>query len=121
MGGRGAESGLVNRVPNASKATIADSKITRWLLDPAKKHYQEFAAVGYSENNPEILRNDLLRGIKESTAMAFEMNEHGDRIFNVDMFLGVDRKERFRTSWQIDKGKKYPRFITAFRIGAKRK
>ena len=121
MGGRGAESGLVSRVPNANNATIADSKITKYLLDPTKKHYQEFVAVGYSENNPEILKNDLLKAAKESAAMAFEPNTHGNRTFHIDTMLGVTRKARFRTVWQIDTGKDSPRFITAFRIGAKQR
>ena len=121
MGGRGAASGIVNRVPNADRAIIADSKITKYLLDPSGKHYKEFIAVGYSENNPEILKNDLLKAVKESAAMAFEPNMHGNRTFHVDMTLGVTRKARFRASWQIDTGKDFPRFVTAFRIGAKRK
>lgn len=121
MGGRGAASGFVNSVPNADRATIADNKITRYLLDPTKEHYHEFIAVGYSENDPERLTKDLLEGVKGSVALAFEANEHGDRMFNVDMMLGVTQKKRFRTAWQIDKGKSYPRFVTAFRIGAKRK
>ncbi len=121
MGGRGAASGFVSKVPNADRAIIADSKITKYLLDPTKAHYREFTAVGYSKNNPERLRDDLLEGIKESSALAFDANEHGNRTFNVDMMLGVTRKARFRTAWQIDKEKDFPRFITAFRIGAKRK
>lgn len=36
MGGRGAVSGFVSKIPNADKATIADSKITKFLLDPEK-------------------------------------------------------------------------------------
>ncbi len=121
LGGRGAASGLVNRVPNAGKAIIAEAKITKYLLDPTRVHYKEFVAVGYSKNNPEQLTKDLSEGLKGNVAVAFEANEHGDRTFNVDMMLGVTRKARFRTAWQIDKGNNVPRFITAFRIGAKRK
>lgn len=121
MGGRGAASGFVNRVPNANRATIADAKITKYLLDPTRTHYKEFVAVGYSKDKPEQLAMDLSNGVKNNAAMAFEANEHGERTFNVDMMLGVTRKARFRTAWQIDKGKDVPRFITAFRIGANRK
>lgn len=121
MGGRGATSGFVNRVPNADKATIADSKITKFLLDPTKKHYAEFVAVGYSKDDPERLKRDLLEGLPNSGAKMYEANAHGDRSFEVDMMLGVTRKAKFRTAWQIDRGSDSPRFITAHRIGVNRK
>lgn len=121
MGGRGAVSGFVNRVPNAEKAVIADSKVTKYLLDPAKKHYSEFVAVGYSEDNPEQLKHDLLRGIVNNSAKEYEVDTHGNRAYEVDMQLGVSHKAKFRTAWQIDKGTNFPRFITAHRIGGNRK
>lgn len=121
MGGRGAVSGFVNKVPNADSATIADSKITKFLLDPTKKHYAEFVAVGYSKDDPERLKRDLLEGLPNSGAKMYEVNAQGDRSFEVDMILGVTRKAKFRTAWQIDKGSDSPRFITAHRIGVNRK
>lgn len=120
MGGRGAVSGFVNRIPNADKATIADSKITKYLLDPAKPHYAEFVAVGYSKDDPERLKRDLLEGLSNSGAKAYEANSNGDRSFVSSMMLGVTRKAKFRTVWQIDEGSNSPRFITAYRIGVKR-
>lgn len=121
MGGRGATSGFVNRIPNAGKAVIADSKITKYLLEPAQKHYQEFVSVGYSENDPEKLKSDLLEGLANNTAKVYETNAHGDTAYEVDMLLGVNRKAKFRTAWQIDRGSSSPRFITAHRIGGNRK
>ena len=112
---------MVNRVPGAEKAVIPDNKIVRFLLDPEKKHYKEFVAVGYSKKDPDRLKRDLLEGLVTNTAQAYEANEHGASAFHVDMFLGVTRKARFRTAWQIDKDKDYPRFITAHRIGVNRK
>ncbi len=121
MGGRGAVSGFVSKIPNADKATIADSKITKFLLDPGKKHYAEFVAVGYSKDDPERLKRDLLKGLPNNRAKMHEVNAHGDRSFEVDMMLGVNRKAKFRTAWQIDRGADNPRFITAHRIGVNRK
>lgn len=121
MGGRGAVSGFVNRVPNAKNAVIADAKITKFLLAPNQKHYDEFVSVGYSADKPEQLKSDLLRGLTENEAKEYVANAHGDRSFEVDMMLGVDRKAKFRTAWQIDNGTITPRFITAHRIGGNRK
>jgi len=121
MGGRGASSGFVSKIPNAESATIADNKITKFLLDPEKKHYAEFIAVGYSKDDPERLKRDLLAGLNTSSAKMYEKNSHGDTAFEVDMMLGVTRKAKFRTAWQIDRGAENPRFITAHRIGVDRK
>lgn len=121
MGGRGASSGFVDRVPNADRATIADAKLAKYLLYPGKKHYNEFVAVGYSENNPERLKQDLLHGILNHPARSFEPNNYGARSFSVDMMLGVTHKAKFRTGWQIDKGESAPRFITAYRVKEVRK
>ncbi len=121
MGGRGAVSGFVNRVPNAEKATIAESKITKYCLNPEKAHYHEFTAVGYSQEDPERLKRDLLDSVRSSSkAKMYEVNEHGERSFEVETELGVTRKAPFKTIWQIDKGSDYPRFITAYRVGRKK-
>ena len=121
MGGRGAPSGFVGRVPNFNKATIADEKITKFLLSPTGKHYTEFVAVGYSANDPDKLKQDLLNGLSNNIAKEYGLNSHGERAFEVDMLLGVTYKTAFRTAWQIDKGSDAPRFITAHRLGRKRK
>lgn len=121
MGGRGASSGFISKVPNAERATIADSKITKYLLAPDKKHYAEFVSVGYTKDNPERLKRDLLNGLSENSAKVYDANSYGNVSFEVDMMLGVTRKAKFRTGWIIEKGKTNPRFVTAHRIGVDRK
>lgn len=121
MGGRGAAAGFATRIPGADKAYIPDKKVVNFLLDPEKKHYKEFAAVGYSKEDPEKLKNDLLEGLKQNEAKIYEPNERGNTAFEVNMTLGVTAKKRFRTAWQIDKGTDFPRFVTAYRIGGKQK
>lgn len=115
MGGRGALSGTVHRTPNYEKATIAESKITKYCLDPTKKHYREFINVGYSKDNPKQLEKDLLRGLSENEAEVFSPNSYGNISITVYMKLGVTTKKMFKTAWQIDKGTNFPRFITAYR------
>lgn len=121
MGGRGSFSGFVDTVQNAERATIADSKISNYLLDPTKKHYAEFVAVGYSQADPERLKRDLLNGLKSNKAKTFGPNASGARTFEVDVELGVTHKKKFRTIWQIDSDATAPRLITAHRIGGNRK
>lgn len=121
MGGRGAFSGFVDRVPNHDKATIAEAKISRYLLKPGTRHYDDFISVGYSSGNPEKLKRDLLKGLSENTAEGTYPNNHGDRSFTVYMKLGVTKRKLFRTGWQIDKGENNPRFVTAYRVSKKGK
>lgn len=121
MGGRGALSGFVNSVPNADRATIADGKIMKYLLDPEKAHYPEFIAVGYSRDDPERLRQDLLSELRKNPATVYGSNGFSVVSFEVDMMLGVTRKKKFRTVWQVNVGTDYPRFVTAYRIGVNRK
>lgn len=121
MGGRGAASGFVSSVPNADRATIADGKLMKYLLDPEKAHYPEFIAVGYSRDDPERLRQDLLAGLRKGPAKVYGTIGYGVVSFEVDTMLGVTREKRFRTVWRIDEGADYPRFVTAYRIGVNRK
>ena len=121
MGGRGSASGFIKQIPNANDALIPDKKITNYLLDSSKTHYAEFIAVGYSENNPEQLKRDILEGLKNNTAKEYAPNSYGHKAYEVDMILGITTRRTFRTVWQIDKGKTNPRFITAHRIGRNRK
>lgn len=119
MGGRGGYSGIVHRVPNYKNATIADTKITKYCLDPSKKHFKEFTDVGYSKDDPERLKIDLLKGLSENEAEGTFPNEHGARSFVVKMDLGVTKKKKFKTVWQIDKDAVNPKFVTAHRLPMK--
>ena len=121
MGGRGSAGGFIAKIPRADKAHIPDAKVVKYLLKPETKHYEEFIAVGYSKNDPDRLKSDLLNGLQSNRAKVYEANKHGNTAYEVDMTLGITTKARFRTAWQIDKGSDSPRFVTAYRIGGKSK
>ena len=117
MGGRGAAGGFIHRLPRMEKAFIHDDKISKFLLLPGAKHYKEFERVGYTPNDKELLRKDILEGLKKNEAKFFDPNKHGDTAYQVNMLLGVTRKRWFITAWQIDRGTDFPRLITAHMIG----
>lgn len=117
MGGRGAAGGFVNRLPRSEQAFIHEDKITKFLLKPGAKHYKEFERVGYSPTDKERLKQDILEGLKHNEAKFFDTNEYGNTAYQVNMLLGITQKRWFATAWQIDKGKNYPRLITAHMIG----
>lgn len=90
-----------------------ENKITAYLLNPQKPHYNEFISVGYNENEPEKLKSDILSLYDYNKAKDIENTEHGQK-FSVFMDLGITSKKEFRTVWQIDNGAEKPRFITAY-------
>lgn len=63
MGRRGNSGGIAHRVPDYENAAISEAKIMKYCLDLNKKHYEEFTDVGYSKDDPERLKQDLLKGL----------------------------------------------------------
>ncbi|WP_072682818.1 DUF6883 domain-containing protein [Holdemania sp. Marseille-P2844] len=120
MGGRGAKIGIKKQIEGASHATIHDDKIYKYYLNPVQKHYQEFAAVGYTMENAEQLRKDMLKGLLGNEVTEYKRSETGYTKAIVDMELGVTEKKLFRTVWGKDKEEQYFRNITAHRIKKKK-
>lgn len=103
-----------DRVEEKYNPIIPDSKIVGFMLNPNSKHYQEFTDVGYSKDNPEQLKNDILKKFDYNKAVDHEDTEHGHK-FSIMMSLGVNEKRTFRSVWQIDNGTTEPRIISAYR------
>lgn len=120
MGGRGAKIGIKKRIEGASHATIHDDKIYKFYLNPVKKHYKEFAAVGYTIDNAEQLRKDLLQGLLDNEVVEYKRSETGYTKAIVEMELGVTQKKMFRTVWGKEEGEQYFRNVTGHRIHKKK-
>lgn len=89
-------------------------KFSEYFLKPGAKHADDFFSVGYTENDVLQLRYDIARQFDMEKAVEFK--ENGEiKTFNIYMHLGVTKKRRFVTGWQIDKNGATPRIITAFR------
>ncbi len=97
-----------------SKGIIEDSKISDFFLKPNAKHSQDFFGVGYSSDDSELLRNDLLAALEGGKRVDETTTKHGKR-FSVFCELGITQKKRFRTVWQIENSNGIPRIITAHR------
>lgn len=113
MGGRGASSG---RLPNYQRAIIVSQKLKGYLLHPTKgkgkAHF--FRSLGYRMQNFRRLKADIQNGLRNNNAILREKpNKYGHKAYSVTMVLGIDKKARVVTGWQIDKGDNRPRFITA--------
>lgn len=114
MGGRGASSGKRKRLPNYKNAIIPKGKIGNYLLNPNNKNNQGkaelFNKLGYNMKNKKRLENDLLKGLKNNNAKLQKESKYNKR-YEVNMELGINKKIKIKTIWQIDKTN--PKFITA--------
>lgn len=117
MGGRGAASGFVTRLPNYQRAEVLGSKVKNYLLNPNKSNGKHlfFKSIGYNMKNSHRLEHDIRKGLKTNKALAFKRNKYGNAAYQVIMELGIGEKVSVLTAWQIDKGSNTPRFITAYK------
>lgn len=123
MGGRGAASGIVNRLPNYKNAEIPQRKIGNYLLNPAKSNGKSafFNELGYNMKNAKRLEQDIRKGLENNKAMGYHEDKFGNKSFDVNMPLGTGKKVMVTTAWRIDNGNTVPRFITAYPREKRRK
>lgn len=117
MGGRGSSSGMKSHLPNYKNAVIdVHGKFKNYLLNPDKSHGKAdfFNSIGYNMKNSKTFERDIKNGLKSNPATVYKTNKYGHTAYSVDMELGINKKKDVTTAWQIDKGKKAPRFITAY-------
>lgn len=119
-GGGSAKAGLTTGggsgiIHYSSDIVIEDKKIVGYLLNPEKTHYKDFIDIGYSKDNPQELYDDIVSNFNETKAVNHRINYDEYDTYSVFMELGVDKKARFRTVWEIkNKGDK-PRLVSAHR------
>lgn len=113
MGGRGASSSKTIKI-NYKKAVIPKGKTGNYLLNPSNTNNQGksklFNSIGYNMKNKSRLEEDLLKGLKDNKAK-MQREYNGNKVYQVDMLLGINKKIKFKTIWQ-EKNNKIS-FITA--------
>ena len=116
MGGRGQNYSVINRLPNYKNAVIPRNKFKNYILNPGKSSKAAFfRAIGYNMKNYKRLENDIREKLKTNKALQYETNDDGDTSFQVNMLLGISKKEMVSTAWIIRKGETDPQFITAYK------
>lgn len=100
---------------NNDRYTIAEPKISKFLLKPGAKHSAEFFDVGYTEQDGAILNTDIYKQFDDTLKTDIRIAEDGTESFSIFMELGTTKKRTFRTVWQRDPDSEKPRFITAHR------
>lgn len=107
----------VSHLKNYKNAEIPTPKLKNYILNPNKGKDKAtlFNNLGYNMGNYERFKDDVRKGLQKNKAIKFETNKYGDTEYQVDMVLGINRKELITTGWVISKGSKIPRFITAYK------
>ena len=100
---------------NRKNCFIPSEKIKFYLLNPEGKHFHEFFDVGYSEYTCKSLKIDLENQFNMDNSCDYRESYDGAITFSVFMMLGIMKKRRFRTVWQLDYPNAVPRLITAYR------
>ena len=104
------------KVMSVTEFTIADEKIEGFCLLPNSKHWKEFESVGFTIHDGDILRSQIFHLTR--TCPRVEIVIKGENIkFAVYGELGIIKKRRFCTAWQIDEGTSTARFISGYMKG----
>ncbi len=118
-GGGGRTGGEDNpeRVPNAENAAVHERKLGSYLLNPAHEDggpkYRFLSRFGFDRGDPEVLREALLRHVRENPATFQGETPYGRKWKVRGRLVSPDgRNPDIASVWQIDHGKRQPRFIT---------
>ena len=111
------ERGIIEiaKVLAEAPCAIADAKVSGYLLKDGAYHAQEFFDVGYTPDDAERLKAELMAAFDESKAVEYKTFPDGAVHFCIYVELGAVKKRRFRTVWRRDTPDSKPRFITAYR------
>lgn len=107
------------QLPNAAAATVADEKLTAYLLNamhPQNKGKAAFyAGVGYSPANAETLREALVGLARTGRVVESEPTPHGTKYVVVGPVVAPNgRTYELLSIWMIETNSGAPRLITAY-------
>ncbi len=109
----------VMNLPNVDGATVDPAKIRDYLLSTShpvgRFKAAFFISLGYSVDQWEVLREDILMLARSGTAVPGRPSPRG-RKFEVDGTLKgpSGRLVAVRTVWILRSSEQFPRFVTAF-------
>lgn len=104
-------------LPNADRAIVDPTKIREYLLSAShpvgRFKAAFFNSLGYSENQWEVLRNQVLALAQIGTALPGRPHSHG-KMFTLDGILDgpIGRSATVRTVWILRIGEDVPRLVT---------
>ena len=106
------------RLPNAQSATVAERKVTHYLLNPAHpaggSKASFFLRFGFTATKWQQLAEALLRHARENEGVETEKTAYGTRYVVDGPLISPDgRSLNVRSAWYIHSDNDAPRFVTA--------
>jgi hypothetical protein len=106
-------------LPNGERAVVDLEKLTDYCLNPDHprgKHKARvfLAACGFSAENAELMREQLLHAAIEEDAVQVSPNIHGQRYVVECLLTGPTGQALVRTAWIVRPGEDFPRFVSAY-------
>jgi len=107
------------RLPSGEHAIVSQDKITDYLLS-ASHPIGRFKAVfffslGYSIDNWELLRQDLLQLARSGEALVVQQSPYGQKYEVRGSLVGPSRRRAdLVTVWIVLDSETYPRLVTAY-------
>jgi hypothetical protein len=107
------------RLPNGDQAIVDSEKIRGYLLSPSHPvgRFKSvfFGALGYSVNQWEVLRDDLLDVARTADAESGQSSRFGQKYETRATLAGPKgRSAPIVVVWVVRTGESVPRFVTAF-------
>lgn len=106
-------------LPNWTNARIDLAKLKNYVLNeghPAGRYKAKvfLSALSLKTSDAEKLRDEILKGLKQSEAIAGHANQYGTR-YIVDLIItNFNQMATVRTVWIILKNEEFPRLITCY-------
>lgn len=107
-------SGIIKHKDNEDYI-FEDRKITEYMLRPGTEHYHEFIEVGYSEDNPQKLYDDIISTFDRTQLIDDGINKGGNPRCYQEVTLGITIKKPFIVGFETKEGNL--RLVTCHRIG----
>lgn len=106
-------------LPNASRAIVELSKVRDYLLSPShpigRFKSAVFFALGYTQQDWEQLRVDLLAHATTGEALPGESSRYGQKYMVSGTLTGPNgRAAQFKTVWLLENESSAPRLLTAY-------
>ena len=107
------------KLPNGDRAAVDLGKLTGYCLNPDHprgKHKARvfLAACGFSAENAELMREQLLDAAAQVVAVHIRPNVHGQRYVLECLLTGPKGQARVRSAWIVRPGEDFPRFVSAY-------
>ena len=107
------------KLPNGEQAIVDLVKLTDYGLNPDHprgKHKARvfLAACGFSPENAELMREQLLDAAVNTEAQPVTPSVHGERYVVEYVLTGPTGQALVRTAWIIRPGEDFPRFVSAY-------